>query len=177
MDKIIQNLKSPEWWFTALIIATFASLIAAYVKDWIPRLTSHFSSRMKRRRQRNLRRLAHRLYAIREQPILLVMQAVFLLLRCFGILVVCLLGMTIPMFSHFYAQHPDLDFGSSFLPHSAILRCLAVYSAPVYLATSVYLSFSVPRASTIVTRGYTDLLLRTRLSQLRRRLAATVKLK
>lgn len=38
MKNIIEKLHSPEWWFTAVIVAIVASLIAAYVKAATDRL-------------------------------------------------------------------------------------------------------------------------------------------
>lgn len=44
MDKILELLKDPSWWFSALFIAIMASVIAAFLKDWISSIISIFSS-------------------------------------------------------------------------------------------------------------------------------------
>src|ERR1022692_3669472 len=35
MHRIIELIKMPEWWFSAVFIAIIASVIAAFAKDWI----------------------------------------------------------------------------------------------------------------------------------------------
>jgi hypothetical protein len=48
--QIIELVKKPEWWFSAVFIAIVASLIAAFAKDWISRGLSVFSQLYRTRR-------------------------------------------------------------------------------------------------------------------------------
>jgi hypothetical protein len=43
MRRIIDLIRMPEWWFSAVFIAIIASVIAAFAKDWISRGLSAIS--------------------------------------------------------------------------------------------------------------------------------------
>jgi len=49
MRRIIELIKMPEWWFSAVFIAIIASVIAAFTKDWISRGLSFVSQAYKTR--------------------------------------------------------------------------------------------------------------------------------
>jgi ABC-type dipeptide/oligopeptide/nickel transport system permease component len=50
MSRIVELIKTPEWWFSAVFIAIIAGIIAAFAKDWISRALSTFSSFYRTRR-------------------------------------------------------------------------------------------------------------------------------
>jgi hypothetical protein len=35
MSRIVELIKTPEWWFSAVFIAIIAAIVAAFAKDWI----------------------------------------------------------------------------------------------------------------------------------------------
>ena len=45
MDKILEHIQDPSWWFSAFFVAILASILAAFVKDWVAVFISHFSKR------------------------------------------------------------------------------------------------------------------------------------
>lgn len=47
MEDIINNLKSPSWWFTAFFVAILASVIAGFLKDKIASLIGGISSSLR----------------------------------------------------------------------------------------------------------------------------------
>lgn len=49
MDKIIENIKDPAWWFSAFFIAIIASIVAGFAKDRIERFAGKFLSLNKQR--------------------------------------------------------------------------------------------------------------------------------
>jgi MFS family permease len=58
MQHILDNLKDPSWWFSAFFIAILASVLAAYLKDWLSALFSGMSRRYRRWRCGQLRKSA-----------------------------------------------------------------------------------------------------------------------
>jgi hypothetical protein len=67
MDRIIDNLKDPSWWFTAVLIAIVASLLAAYIKELAGIFLSHVSSRFRRRwRKRKIRSIRKAIWIARD---------------------------------------------------------------------------------------------------------------
>jgi hypothetical protein len=54
MDKILKFLQDPSWWFSAFFIAIIASILAAFAKDWISNLISHFSGSYRKWNQKKV---------------------------------------------------------------------------------------------------------------------------
>ena len=48
MDEITNRLKIPGWWFTAVVVATLASLAAGYLKNATPAALAGISTRIKK---------------------------------------------------------------------------------------------------------------------------------
>jgi protein-S-isoprenylcysteine O-methyltransferase Ste14 len=54
MDKILKFLQDPSWWFSAFFVAIIASILAAFAKDWIGNLISHFSGSYRKWNQKRV---------------------------------------------------------------------------------------------------------------------------
>jgi hypothetical protein len=61
MEDIISNLRSPSWWFTAVLIGVIASVTSAFIKDYLERKlgvflawSQHKRDSLKQERQRIL---------------------------------------------------------------------------------------------------------------------------
>lgn len=74
MDKIIANLQDPSWWFTSVVIAIGASILAAYAKDFIEFFLSRFSTRAKRAFDRRRRQREEKLKILVNNPNILVIE-------------------------------------------------------------------------------------------------------
>jgi hypothetical protein len=68
MNGVINNIKDPSWWFTAVIVAIFASLFAAYIKDLIGRGIASLSGKYNRRRQEQQEREKKLVADIADDP-------------------------------------------------------------------------------------------------------------
>lgn len=66
MDKIVELIKDPSWWFSALFISIVTSLLAAFLKDWFSKLLSHFSKTYRLHRYKNLRKTVHTIQNIEK---------------------------------------------------------------------------------------------------------------
>jgi hypothetical protein len=71
MEAIIKNLSDPSWWFSAFIVAIFASIIAGFLKDRIERMLSKFSDSFRRWRATKLELRTKTLEALVENPVYL----------------------------------------------------------------------------------------------------------
>lgn len=55
MNAVADLFKDPAWWFTAVVVGIFASLIAGFAKDYVSLLASKVSVAAAYRRERNLK--------------------------------------------------------------------------------------------------------------------------
>ena len=68
MQRIVEYLKDPGWWFSAFFVAILASLLAAFLRDWLGGALSRLSTRYRRYRLRRLRLSAHTIRNIALDP-------------------------------------------------------------------------------------------------------------
>jgi hypothetical protein len=52
MDKISQNLRDPEWWFSLVIVGLIVSMLAPLLSKLARRLLAHFSERYRLKQER-----------------------------------------------------------------------------------------------------------------------------
>ena len=71
MDSIIKNLQDPSWWFTGVVVAIIASLLAAYIKDVFNFAFSAISGRYKRWREIKKAKETEEIDEIASDPTLL----------------------------------------------------------------------------------------------------------
>jgi hypothetical protein len=76
MDSIIQLVKDPSWWFTAVFVGIFASVIASYFRDGTSLITAHLSRTLRMRRQARLEKEQKRIDFLVLHPDLLIMEMV-----------------------------------------------------------------------------------------------------
>jgi len=74
MSRIIELLKMPEWWFSAVFIAIVAGVFAAFAKDWISRAFSTFSQFYRTRRLSRQAKLDKKAEMLAAQPELLIIE-------------------------------------------------------------------------------------------------------
>src|SRR5437588_6631566 len=73
MDDILHHLKDPSWWFTAFFVAILASVIAAYLREYIGKGLAFFSGHFRIRRDRRLAKLDHIARSIAaSEPLLII---------------------------------------------------------------------------------------------------------
>jgi hypothetical protein len=137
MRSILNDLHSPDWWFTALVMGIFASLVAAYVKDGVPVLVSGVSRRLSHRRRRNLRSYAWSNRLVLREPVLLAFYGIDALVHIVAVFFALLMGFiastTGLVLEHVPAKSPD---------HSPVLMsalCL------LGMILSAWVSWRVPR--------------------------------
>ncbi len=53
MQEIINNIASPAWWFSAILIAILVNLVSAYAKPWTDKVLSHISTAWRNRTERD----------------------------------------------------------------------------------------------------------------------------
>ena len=51
MDRILEHLRDPSWWFTAVIIGVIASILAGFTKDYLERKFGILLLRSKKKRE------------------------------------------------------------------------------------------------------------------------------
>jgi len=56
MDKILEQLKDPSWWFSAFFIAIVSSVVAAFLKDWASIIVAKFSSSYRKKKAERIAR-------------------------------------------------------------------------------------------------------------------------
>jgi len=71
MDAIIQQLKDPGWWFTAVFVGIVGSIIAGFCQNRISAWAARYSVAAKERRQRKLKEAEERIRFLVENPDLL----------------------------------------------------------------------------------------------------------
>jgi hypothetical protein len=54
MERILEHLKDPSWWFTAVLVCILANLFTSYLRDWISLILSRYSARIRHKRCRRL---------------------------------------------------------------------------------------------------------------------------
>jgi hypothetical protein len=74
MRRIVELMKMPEWWFSAVFIAIIAGIIAAFAKDWISRALSSFSQAYKTRRSSQEAKLEEKAATLAAHPELLIIE-------------------------------------------------------------------------------------------------------
>ena len=158
MDKIILDIKSPEWWFTIGVAGCLVSLLAGYVKDWISLGLSHLSRRVRHRRRRRLRKLALQLYAFEKIHVLLPAYGVKLLISMV-VFFVSLFGGTLMMLGENLAiEHPEFNP----LPHVHLFGDYARSFGPRFMTIAdfilvgmgISIGFRLPIQMTIFGKGY-----------------------
>lgn len=68
MNGVINNIKDPSWWFTAVIVAIIASLFAAYIKDLIGRGIASLSGKYRKRKEEQQEREKKLVADIADDP-------------------------------------------------------------------------------------------------------------
>src|SRR6266513_1341077 len=74
MRRIVELLKMPEWWFSAVFIAIIAGIIATFAKDWISHALSGFSQAYKTRRSSQEAKLEEKAAMLAAHPELLIIE-------------------------------------------------------------------------------------------------------
>src|SRR5690242_3831900 len=74
MQKIVELLKTPEWWFSAVFIAVITSVIAAFAMDWIAKILSGASVAYRGYRTRREAELTAKATELAEHPELLIVE-------------------------------------------------------------------------------------------------------
>jgi hypothetical protein len=74
MPWIVELIKTPEWWFSAVFIAIVAGIIAAFAKDWISRTLSAFSQFYRTRRLSREAKLDQKAEILAAHPELLIVE-------------------------------------------------------------------------------------------------------
>lgn len=140
MEKIFASLKTPEWWFTACLVATLSSILAAYMKDWISQIGGRYSVSMRRSRWRTNRWLVRNASIVKHEPVMLVafgIHAIALLVVTFMMVV---FAMLVPVLSS-ALQFQDWRANPSqiFTPHE---RNVAGVTAWVHAGLSIFFGTS-----------------------------------
>lgn len=68
MEEIFKNLANPAWWFTAVVMAVFTSLIAGYLRDRIPSWLSKFSKSARIRSFKRKKIIVRKMQLLIESP-------------------------------------------------------------------------------------------------------------
>jgi len=74
MSRIVELIKTREWWFSAVFIAIVAGIIAAFAKDWISRALSAFSQSYRTRRLSREAKLDEKAETLAAHPELLIIE-------------------------------------------------------------------------------------------------------
>ena len=109
MGQILQKIQEPEWLFSVVFMSVLASLVAAYLKDWIPLITSKFSARMRHRRHRSLVRMAKEVRRIKNDPRLLITNGVRVLVGYLEFVFVTFLTLAAPLLMEVYKNYPGAE--------------------------------------------------------------------
>jgi hypothetical protein len=78
LERIKDNLRDPSWWFTVVIVSgilgLIASVLAAFVKDYLSKILSHFSARYRAGRTKQLEERQAEVDVLVEHEFLLVIE-------------------------------------------------------------------------------------------------------
>jgi hypothetical protein len=83
MERILEYLKDPSWWFTVVFTGILASLSASYLRDYISLILSKYSARSRQKRRRRLKVMARQVRALKRNIRLLVIDAARFLFTSF----------------------------------------------------------------------------------------------
>ena len=106
MNSIVTNLLDPSWWFTAVVVAILASIIAAFGKDYIERRFNIFIAWSADRREDKANRREAVIAAWSKTEALLII----LLLRMLYSVLLCLTSGTL---TSLYVTYVRLKFPST----------------------------------------------------------------
>lgn len=147
------------------VVSIIGSVLAAYLKDWIPIILSNASARMKRTERKRLKRTARHLRAIREHPILLATVGIGVLRRLFLAFVLLIAFATFPMVNDYYLRNPSLDVMAGWMPPirigSITLRVVLI----AFWVIAVWQVYQIPSSHFLYHRGVKQLTRKFRLSE------------
>ncbi len=145
MKKIIEDLGSPEWWFSVLVIGVIAALIAAYLKDVVPMVTSKVSRSMANRRQAILRRRTSIKILIQGNPSAAAAMGLRFVIEVFFWVFFAVTTIALPMINQFYSKNPELDLPPSLPIPGHVGSILVRFASFAAAAMTIILSFQLPR--------------------------------
>ncbi len=126
MDKVIQNLMDPSWWFTTFIVATIVNFLGNILQSIISDILSKFSNRYaKWRKEENIEREKHISLIASSQTLIvteLVRAAIFIILflflisACLGSYTVCIAAYTHNPFHRWFYWFICLTTGLGSIP-------------------------------------------------------------
>ena len=73
MDQIMNYIRDPAWWFSTVLVAIIASVIAGFMKDRISQLISHVSTRFRLWSQKRTQQQEELIVVLSENPNYLLM--------------------------------------------------------------------------------------------------------
>ena len=140
MKEIYDNLQKPEWWFTALFVGVIASLIAGFLKDWIPTITRSISSRMRIQYERSKTRKKDIIDRVNSDIALATLYGVTLIVDMIMLAFTLMLGTCFPIIYKFYSDNPHLDIAPIQFSGSEII--VKIFSA-IFMISSMVYSFRI----------------------------------
>jgi MFS family permease len=84
MESIITSLKDPAWWFTVFLVGIIVSIAAGFLKDWIGRLFSKYSTKFREHRKAKALRREELYEALATNDVFLILS----LIRLMGIVTI-----------------------------------------------------------------------------------------
>jgi membrane protein implicated in regulation of membrane protease activity len=121
MNKILENMNDPSWWFTALFVAIIASLFAAYFKDFLNIVLVRVSGRY--RRWRNMREAKNQAWveATANDPTLLLISLLYVILNFMGLIFLIFIFMFYPIWTELMIASPKFASWMFSTPSMSIL--------------------------------------------------------
>ena len=122
MERILEHLNDPGWWFTAVFIALLINLSANYLFGWIPLILSRYSVRIRSKRRRRLIAMVREVRALKRDIRLLVMEGIKLAILILILFAFVLLSFILSPILIFYAER--LKYANLLLPIDIIQSIL-----------------------------------------------------
>lgn len=154
MDSITKLVKDPTWWFTAIFVGIFASLVASYFRDGISWVAAHTSKALRARRNARLAREQQYVHFLTGQPTLLLMEMVRTSVRFVLFLGLVGIYMSLPMFMDALSRTPELTSYDFLTVNSS--RKLLTPLVPAAGIAACYVGFRVVSDLRIVLRAWRE---------------------
>jgi hypothetical protein len=107
VDRIIQQLKEPSWWFTAFFVAIIASLLAGFLKDALTRWMAGAFGWYGKRKESSLALREYSLEFLTTDPIFATLYSVRLILKSLALLFCLGMFTAIPVWADLTLSSPS----------------------------------------------------------------------
>ena len=142
MGSILNLITSPEWWFTAVIVAIPIGVFSAYLKDWLSSGLASVSSRYRVYRERSKLRQLERIELLASEPQLLAIEYGKMNTQVVAWVALILMSFALPAYTVLIRNMPEAAPLSFFFPEPTPSRHTTIFAGLLNLVLFVLTLFA-----------------------------------